>query len=175
MSRTRKMILYAVLTILSTGSLVSARAEGSALGTDMWTRIFEQWGLFHPHENYCDSTTEAFITISGSASQGFCIEKDERVAATWEVARDDCASDKKRLPEPGEWKFACNNGTGINSMTDDFEWASNFGITTDDYVGGAGIVVPKMGNGACKRASFDFVAWSTAGGAEASLPYRCVR
>lgn len=106
---------------------------------------------------------------------GVCIEKDERVAATWEVARDDCASDKKRLPEPGEWKFACNNGTGINSMTDDFEWASNFGITTDDYVGGAGIVVPKMGNGACKRASFDFVAWSTAGGAEASLPYRCVR
>jgi hypothetical protein len=171
MNKIRALILTAIATF---GFQSAALAEGSATGSDMWTRIFEQWGLFHPHEDYCDSSTEAFITISGSASQGFCIEKNERNAATWDVARDDCASDKKRLPEPGEFKFACNNGVGLSNMTDDFEWASNFTVTIHDHTGGAGLTAAKMGSGGCHKGSYDFVAWNN-GASAGSLPYRCVR
>jgi hypothetical protein len=138
-----KIILKMFMLLVALTPIV-ARAEGSASGSDMWTRIFEQWGLFHPHANFCTSASEAFITISGSASQGFCIEKTERTAATWDVARDTCAADKKRLPEPGEWKFACVNGTGLSDMTDDYEWASNFPLIIGDYTGGAGLAAAKL-------------------------------
>src|SRR5262249_34727809 len=123
----------------------------------------------------CDSSTEVFVSISGSASQGYCIEKAERTAATWEAARDTCAANKKRLPEPGEYKFACANAAGLSDMTDDFEWVSNFPITISEYSATFGIVVPKLGLGTCYRASYDYVGWSSGSGAQGSLPYRCVR
>ncbi len=168
-----KKIIAIVLFGLALQS--SAYAEGVGLGSDMWTRIFEQWGLFHPHENYCDSSTEAFISISGSASQGFCIEKNERSAAKWETARDTCATNKKRLPEPGEFKFACYNGTGLSNMTDDWEWGSNFWHLMFDSTNIVGsISTAILGSGACGRGAYGYIS-ANGSGPEESYVYRCVR
>lgn len=170
----KKKIAIAVLSLLV--SFEMALADSAANGTDMWTKAFEQWGLFTPHEDYCDSSSEEFISISGSASRGFCIEKSERTADTWEDARDACASLKKRLPEPGEWKFACAHGTSLSNMTDDYEWASNFlgnaeyGLSGTGYYGYGAI---RIGDGNCYTASIGWMATSTS--IEESLPFRCVR
>lgn len=154
------------------GVYTTCVADSSGMGTDMWTRTFDQWGLYTPHEDYCDST-EVFIAVSGTGTRGFCIEKDERNAAEFEVARDDCASDKKRLPEPGEWKFACMNYVGLNNMTDDSEWMGNHSwiqLGTTTAIGVAAIV---GGNGGCKYGAFDWLLKSN--GAPGSYSYRCVR
>lgn len=152
-----------------------AMADGAAHGTDMWTRTFEQWGLFNPHEDYCDSSTEVFVSISGSAQRGFCIEKNSRTAATFEDARDDCASDKKRLPESAEWKFACKNAAGLSGMTGgsttDYEWTSNFPI----LLYGHGLAAPVHGYTNCYGGNFGWVSYSGGTGTEDSYTYRCVR
>lgn len=148
------------------------------MGADLWTQTFEQWGLFTPHEDYCDSSTEVFVSISGTASRGFCMEKNERTAATWDTARDTCASDKRRLPEPGEYKFACVNATGLNNMTDDYEWASNFSYPIAAYNGSSSvgaIGAAYIGNGNCYTGSIGWIAYSAGGGSQESKPYRCVR
>lgn len=104
------------------------------------------------------------------------MEKDERSSATWEAARDDCAEDKKRLPEPGEFKWACKNVTGLNDMTNDYEWASNYvqGYLTGSG-NGNGVASIQMGNGNCVTANTGWVAYSIAPGTETSRVYRCVR
>lgn len=141
-------------------------------GSDMWTRTFEQWGLFTPHEDYCDSSTEVFVAVSGTAQRGFCIEKNERQTAVYEDARDDCAADKKRLPEPVEWKFACKNAAGLSNMTDNqFEWAGNYPILFD----GAGMSAARIGKNSCIEGSRAWIVYSGTGGQEDSYPYRCIR
>lgn len=166
---TRLGVLMAVMLVGS-----DVLAEGVGNGSDMWTRTFEQWGLFQPHDDFCDSGTEVFVAVSGTANRGFCFEKDERTATTWEAARDDCATDKKRLPEPGEFRFACVNAGGLNNMTDDYEWASNF-HTLIDTGGYAGASVIVMGDTGCSRATSKWFGYNQAGGLASSQPYRCVR
>jgi hypothetical protein len=99
-------------------------------GHDMWTEYFEHKGLFTPHENNCASS-ESFVSMGPGTAIGFCIEKNQRTAAEWEVARNTCAANGLRLAEPAEWKYACNNGSGLNNMTDDWEWVGNYAFTID--------------------------------------------
>lgn len=165
--------LYCLLLTLMLILTSPVHAQGAGAGDDMWIRTFEQWGLFTPHEDYCDSSTEVFVAISGTASRGFCIEKDERTAAAWEAARDDCASDKKRLPEPGEWKYACVNAVGLNNMTDDDEWVSNFALPFAASPGRLASAAAGGYSGSCADISHGIVGSYGAG--SHSLVYRCVR
>jgi len=166
---TRVGVLIAVLLV---GSDVVA--EGVGTGADMWTRTFEQWGLFHPHDDFCDSSTEVFVSMGGTSNRGFCIEKNERTATTWEAARDDCATDKKRLPEPGEFRYACVNAAGLNNMTDDYEWASNFAVPQCHSTTACGVAVASFGNGGCGYGNFSYFGRSDTGSG-VSFPYRCIR
>jgi hypothetical protein len=109
-----RLLGLAMLALVSLESTSSADGHGS----DMWTRDFEQRGLFTPHHDNCNSSTEAFVSVAGSG-RGYCMEKSERTSETWEIARNNCATDGKRLAEPAEWKIACSQaGTlGLSDMT----------------------------------------------------------
>lgn len=143
--------------------------KSSSLGADMMTAYFDSQGYFTPHANTC-SGTEAYRTLYSGASVGFCIEKDERAAQTWENARITCAAAGKRLPEFGEWKDVCKNASttlSVINMINDYEWASNFAIPESAggvfsvYAGGAG-----CGSANAVGASYN-------GGSEGSYTFRC--
>lgn len=143
-----------------------------AMGSDMWTTYFGDQSLFTPHTDNC-SASEAFVALYTGATLGFCIEEDERTAEAWEDARETCAQAGKRLPEPAEWKYACEDaGTlGLNNMTDDWEHASNF-----SYLGavtGYVLIAASMGNGSCIHSNIAYIANYT-GGAASSFVFRCV-
>ena len=151
-----------------------AHADGVAYGVDMWSRAFEQWGLFTPHVNDCDSSTEVFIQVAGTNSRGFCMDKNERAALKWTAARDDCAADQKRLPEPAEFQVACDNPpAGLTNMTDALEWVGNFPMVHSGSVSGDGTVASTAGNGSCGMGSWGSVAMNS--GSPSTNEYRCVR
>ncbi|MCG8494374.1 MAG: hypothetical protein MI743_22385, partial [Sneathiellales bacterium] len=97
--------LQSILGITLIGTATSILADGASVGPDAWTRSAEQLGLFNPHENYCDLTTELFLNV-GNTSRGFCVEANMRGPALWVDAKQDCLNDRKRLPEPAEWYYA---------------------------------------------------------------------
>jgi hypothetical protein len=85
-------------------------------------------GLWQPHINNC-ATTEVFVPIGQAGTSGplgFCIEKDQRTAAEYQVARQTCLGLGKRLPEVVERTYACLNATGLNNITGSYEWSTNF-------------------------------------------------
>lgn len=141
----------------------------------MWTLAMGRRGDFVIHEDDC-SGSEAFVELLNS--EGFCIETTERTSASYETARQTCFAAGKRLPEPIEYKYACNSagGLGLSDMTDDWEWATNFPMPIMDNASGyiaQGLNALVMGNGACTKGINVEVATYGSGGA--SEPYRCVR
>ena len=151
-------------------------AQGvSGQGGDIWT----QGMSFAAHVNNCDSSTQAFVSIGAGTTYGFCIEKTERTAALWRVARDICVQNGMRLPEPMEWARACDDRTtlGINGMSDgNGEWSSNFtspyldssnGVAIATYVYGFSTTVP------CSTGAVHYAAYQD--GTTFSFTYRCVR
>lgn len=114
------------LVLISTTSPLSAQYRD-----DFWNRAQDFYGgLDIVHTNNCTPGTEAFVSISNSnPSYGFCIETSARAAANWQTARQTCFDLGKRLPEPFEWKRACDNASslGVNGMlaTNLGEWSSN--------------------------------------------------
>lgn len=120
---------FALLAISSLGAHAQQVTTTTAVGSDFWTGSMAP-ELFQLHENggaRACSATEKFVTVRGNL--GFCIDANESASGSldWEDAREVCAAAGKRLPEPAEYKFACQAGiSGLNDMTDDNEWASNF-------------------------------------------------
>ena len=104
---------------------------------------------------------------------GWLVEREERSALVWEAARMECLKDSMRLPEPFEWKYGCANAAllGLDSMINDYEWASNFAVHQSDSDNHVGATV--FGLGACDVGSWGEVARSDGG--EATFTYRCVR
>jgi hypothetical protein len=142
---------------------------------DMWTELAEKQGLFSPHVDTCDSSTESYITI-GNGTLGFCMENSLRTAATWTVAKQTCAAAGKRLPEPAEFKYACDNAGSysLSNMTGAWEWASNVPsqafFSTSDF----GTFAPIVGYTNCGSGAFgEIMSWT--GSSTASVGYRCVR
>lgn len=138
-------------------------------------------GLFRPHADTC-VTGEAFLPLGAggtAGTTGLCVEEDERSADHWEDARQTCAALGKRLPEPSEYKIACRlaGSLGLNDMTDDDEWASNFSLSTTGYDPGSNWyrirIIPVAGSGSCLHMSFDNAAHN--GSVEGTIPFRCVR
>jgi hypothetical protein len=150
-----------------------------ASGSDMWNGMMGRSGAYTPHPNTCDGGTEAFIAVASApdgVSLGFCIEKNQREGtASWINARHTCLADKKRLPEPAEFVYACNNGVGLNDMTNDWEWATSF--STNVFQDGLnvrdGVAATVLGNGSCTTAGAGWVANSD--DTPSTLAYRCVR
>jgi len=149
--------------------------QGSALGTAMMTAYMDSIGLFRPHGNNCDATTEAFVPLWSGASVGYCIEKDERPAAYWTDAIRTCLSLGKRLPEPWEWQVACDNATTLNidKMINNWEWASNFALPMLYTGSNYGVDAAVFGNGGCNYAAWDWLGSNY--GYRGSHAFRCVR
>ena len=153
-------------------------AQGGMRG-DMWTQQMKNKGLFTAHVNNCDSSTQAFVSIGAGTTYGYCIEKNERTAATWRAARDICLQNGMRLPEPAEWARACDNRTtlGINGMTDGGnEWSSNFTSPFLDSSNGAAIATYVYGfstTSPCSTGAAHYAAYQD--GTIFSFAYRCVR
>lgn len=104
---------------------------------------------------------------------GWIIERDERTAANWVVARAECLVEGMRLPEPFEWQLSCFNlmQWGLNSMTNGREWASNTTIVWNNGSAG-GVVVSTLGEGTCNYGNVGFVGRNT--GSIGLYPFRCV-
>lgn len=175
--RTALLCASLILVPFSASAEEFTQWSSPAAGSDSITNLMGKENLFMAHEDDC-VTGEEFIKIwdnEDGTDIGFCIEEDERVAAEWSDARDTCINADMRLPEPGEFKLACDNGVGLNDVTDDWEWVSNFAtqLATDDATPNAGSAVPIGGNGGCNYGSSDY-ATSTSG-TIGSLVYRCVR
>jgi hypothetical protein len=188
--RTRVLSLLCALTLLIAAT-DNANAQDprrgynngvAAQGTDMWTQAMSGLRLFTPHRDNCNATTEAFVKVytdSMSVDFGYCIDKDEHSAGAvnWEDARHECLDDGKRLPEPGEWKYACDQaGTlGLNNMTNSAEWASNFWQTirkpNSDYW--RATLAPVFGNGSCHNGDHGFIGITTS--TASNTAFRCVR
>ena len=160
------------------GSAGSIGLAAPAVGTDMWTGVMGQKEYFLPHEDNCDQYLEAFVQILPTG-EGYCIEVDERPAENWEVARNMCLQENKRLPEIAEYQFACDDASvlGLNNMTGAFEWASNFAI-----MGGGDnltLYVPAIGQSGTVATHCDGIRGFRIGAAgqpkpSVSLAFRCV-
>jgi len=140
----------------------------------MWTGSFETQALFKPHIDNCTSS-EVFIPMGLSVDLGFCIEKAERSAAEFNVARQTCAALGMRLPETVEWTQACLKApSGLVDMTGDWKWSSNFtfGIS-DATAGGNGLHVMVSGYNNCRHSVVGEVFGGTA--SAYSYAFRCVR
>lgn len=144
-------------------------AQADSLGKDMWTGLLQ--GMFTPHANDC-SSSEVFLAIGPGSSTGFCIEKSERSAQAFEDARDTCIQAGKRLPEPAEYKWACQAApAGLSDMQDDYEWNSNFTFLLGNSSYGGAVASAANGAGGCAAGGFGFISGT---GAENSFVFRCV-
>jgi hypothetical protein len=138
-----------------------------------------RFGMFTPHRNDCNGSTEVFITVATApdgATLGYCIDKTENAAGAlgWSAARNTCLSAKKRLPEPGEFNFSCANPpAGLVNMDDNWEWATNFSTNVSIDAGTRdGVAATAMGNGSCTKATTGYVASNDDN--PSLLPFRCV-
>jgi hypothetical protein len=150
---------------------------------DASTETMEQSNLFVAHSNFCNSSTEAFVSTGPGSSLGFCIDKNVGGGGTvsFEVARRYCINLGERLPEPMEYKDACLNAGyfGISSMPNSTgEWVSNFTTYGNDPSASSGstyktsVLVPVVIN-TCKTS--DLGAALGYNGVESLRKYRCVR
>lgn len=167
----KHMMNRIAFTILAS---LSAPSFSSAQSLDAWTKGFIDQGLFTAHIDTCDSSTEVFVQMGPSADLGFCMEKNQRTADKWEIARQTCSAVQKRLPEVGEYKYACKAGiSGLANMTDNYEWSSNFPILTYGDSIANNLMVPVLGNGSCIIGGAGNIAHSS--NVESTLAFRCVR
>jgi hypothetical protein len=164
-----------LLSLLSISILaISTSVSAQGFGGDSTTKLLEQMGLFTPHSDICD-TSETFITVKGS-ELGFCMENSERSAQEFEAARRVCVDLGKRLPEPVEFKVACNEevtiGTNLTQVTNNWEWASNsvFYAYSSAF---NGINAAVAGNPNCDALSQGIVGNNPS--SADSFSFRCVR
>jgi hypothetical protein len=162
-------ILSCWLVALFVVSVSGVAFADGGFGRDIWTGYIDQKGLWTPHPDDCVAA-ETFIA-SGPGSLGFCMEDSEHAAQPYEIARKTCTDLGKRLPEPNEFKFACNAApSGLNDMTDDWEWSSNY-VRQELNASYGGHWASLMGSGGCKENAMG--RWGTT--SEETYVFRCVR
>lgn len=169
-------IQFFILSLLLAVFVQTPTAQSQAVGTDMWTKSMMDRGLFTPHTDYCDSS-EVFIPMGAGSNLGYCIEKAETSAVKFVTARESCAAAGKRLPEPAEFRFACELApAGLANMTGNWEWASNFTVPFDIGSGTlAGPIAGTAGYDACGSLSWNFTGSNNSTYHNVTAPYRCVR
>ena len=174
-----KMKAIAVLIFVS---LLTSGIAHAQYGLDGVANEMKEKGLFTPHANNC-GTGEVFMAIGSggtSGATGFCVESTERTTALdWISARQTCAAAGKRLMEPAEFKYACDNATslGLSGMSDNYEWATNFAFFVIDYWYGQGMQklnAIKAGNGSCNSSASGPISDITSGTPDTAT-FRCIR
>ena len=143
---------------------------------DMWDALSRNSGLYSPHINNCDSTTEVFLSV-GAGNVGFCLEKDDRNANIhWEDARQTCANDGKRLPTVAEYVYSCDTAPSglVNMSGDDFEWLEAPPMLLSNALT-ALVVVPAAGGTSCNDMTWGDMGVHTPGGGHDSASFRCLR
>ena len=142
------------------------------LPTDSTEICFKNGATYYDVHSASQSTTGGNC-LPGDI--GYIIERNERTATYWELAKQICLQNNMRLAEPFEWKLACKNATtwSLNNMTDNWEWASNFALPM--YAGSYDGVVAAIfgGRSGCSSATWGWVGYDT--GFENSYAFRCVR
>lgn len=118
-----------------------------------------------------DQSTDGGNCLPGDV--GYIIEQDERAAEDWEQAKDLCLRDGMRLPEPFEYKVACVDAAtfGLNSMTGNWEWASNEAFPM--YTTYAGLGAVRIGVSGCSHTGWTWIGTDT--GIHYSFTFRCVK
>lgn len=92
----------------------------------------------------------------------FCIETNERSATTYLSAKstctglDDSTHGRAHLCTHNEWHMACERGTGLSNMTNNWEWVADLGDSSPAFLAGSG--------GCCALGSSDITI---------SYAYRC--
>jgi hypothetical protein len=138
----------------------------------LWTDSLNAQMDFSLHEDNCTSWW-VFVPIK-SATEWICMEAEERTAKHWEDASKTCSDLWWRLPEPREWKFACQSAATywLNNMTWNWEWSSNFAQPLY-YGSNLGVGAALAGTAGCHYADWGWVGYNT--GHEGSAVFRCVR
>jgi hypothetical protein len=142
-------------------------------GGDSITKAMNNRGLFDLHDGTSCEVDEAFVEMDATTGTGLCFEVNERGAQQFEDARKTCLEVGKRLPEPAEWKIACDDAAtfGLLNTTDAHEWISNF--PHQQWISGsAGIGVTLGGEGSCSDMTFGWVARNSP--TSTSFEFRCV-
>jgi hypothetical protein len=179
------MTKLAYVTLCCSFLCVVSGTASAQYSKDATTATMEASSLFVAHSNFCDST-EAFVTVGPGTSLGFCIEKNLRnsgATSEYEVARRYCVEANKRLPEPMEFKDACNNASffSLNNIPGSSgEWISNFTTLFGDQTGTSqkyAVIVP-VGIHNCKTSDIGVASAGYVSG-QNNVPsvrqFRCVR
>ncbi len=132
---------------------------------------------FKSGSTYYDAHASSESTASGNCvpgDVGYIIEKNERTANFWELAKQTCLQNNMRLAEPFEWKLSCKNAAtwSLVGMTGNWEWASNFSLPM--YGGSdSGVASALFGGSGCSYATWNWVGGNN--GYEGSYVFRCAR
>lgn len=87
-----------------------------------------------------------------SVNTNYCIEIEERAAASWWVATITCMNKNANLCSMSEWTYACQkSGLGLNNMVNNYEWVNSAAnnATTSKTVG-----LDYQGNPGCDYGSY---------------------
>lgn len=164
-------------------STAAKAVEGESANAGLYDNRIVAMVPLQPYSEICFKSGQVFGDIhvvsespAGGAcvpgDRGFLVERNQRTGANWEDARLACLLSEMRLPEAFEWLIACNNaGTyGLNSMTGDWEWASNSAYPISSV---NGIAVNAAGLTGCNTGSWGFAGNSS--NSANTFSFRCVR
>lgn len=165
------------------------RQDGSSLSPNIG-QYANRIGRLEPSEAYTeicfrdgvvasDQHAGADSTNGGNCAPGdigWIIERNERAPKCWDAAKAECLVLGMRLPEPFEFVYSCRNASafGLNTMTGNYEWATNSAFPIADSTRGSGVGATMAGNLGCENATWDWVARSDADQCD-PRPFRCVQ
>lgn len=159
--------------------------EGYSANAGMYSNRIADFIPSQPFSEICFKNGQIFGDIhatSESTAGGACvpgdlgwvIERNQRTAVFWEEARVVCLLIGMRLPEPFEFQYSCREAGdyGLNSMTGDWEWASN-GAAPIQISSTHGLGVVRAGLSSCNSAGAGWVGTSTQ--VSDTGAFRCLR
>ncbi len=136
-----------------------------------YTEVCFKGGSTLNDQHLAGESTDGGNCLTGDV--GYIIEKEERTATYWELAKQICLENNMRLLEPFEYKLSCKEAIAfsLNSMTGNWEWVSNFALPM--YNSNTGVGAAVMGGSGCNYSGWDWVG--TSAGSEASIAFRCAK
>lgn len=88
----------------------------------------------------------------------FCIETTDRTATNWGAALSNCNAindsthGRAHLCTMLEWRTACDRGTGLTNMTNDYEWVAEYGYyawVDSEHLSQNATIAFAVGSGTC--------------------------
>lgn len=143
--------------------LVSAQADLTALDGDV-SDLSDDVG---------DLESEVGCPTDMVDAGGYCVDKDENTARSWQAHANLCQSEGKRMCSLAEWMGACNDRSSIgasNMLDGDFEyvdeyWVMHYQISGDYYSS-----YVSAGNNSCGRVYYSGWACSASSCYDSTAP-----